>query len=74
MIDSSSKSLKVGLLHNANHFPLIPLAHLVNPKDFSYVKMVLQLLKYEKFAWEFIDDFKIVAFLVDLQGGFTKFS
>ena len=29
--------------------------------------------KYEEFNWELIGHFKMVAFLMGLQGGFTKF-
>ena len=30
-------------------------------------------MKYDQFSWQVIGDFKMVAFLMGLQGGFTKF-
>lgn len=73
-IDSSSKSLKAVLLYNGNQFPSIPLAHSAYLKEeYHNVKRLLKLLKYEQHGWEVIGDFKMVAFLMGLQGGFTKF-
>ncbi|CAG9576915.1 unnamed protein product [Danaus chrysippus] len=66
-IDSSTKSLKAVLLHNGNKFPSLPLAHSAMLKEnYESVKMVLQTLKYEEYAWPVIGDFKMVGFLVDV--------
>jgi len=35
--------------------------------------LVLGLIEYKKYQWEVIGDFKIVAYLMGLQGGYTKF-
>ena len=71
-IDSSSRSLKAVLLHNTNQFPSIPLAHSVVMKEnYQNVKALLDALNYAQ--WDVIGDFKMVAFLMGLQGGFTKF-
>lgn len=73
-IDSSTRSLKAVLLHNGNKFPSLPLAHSVMLKEnYESVKMVLQVLKYEQYAWPVIGDFKMVGFLVGMQGGYTKY-
>ena len=73
-IDSSSRSLKAVLLHNTNKCPSIPLAHSVHMKEkYQNIKILLSALKYDQYKWEVIGDFKMVAFLVGLQGGFTKF-
>jgi len=73
-IDSSSRSLKAVLLHNGNQYPSIPLAHSVHMKeDYNNVKIMLHSLKYTQYQWEVIGNFKMVAFLMGLQGGFTKF-
>lgn len=73
-IDSSCKSLKAVLLHNGNRYPSLPLAHSVSLKEnYDNVKKVLNALKYEQYGWEVIGDFKIVTFLMGLQGGYTKF-
>ena len=37
------------------------------------VKILLYAFNYEKYSWEIIGDFKMVTFLMNLQGGFTKF-
>ncbi|GBP35906.1 hypothetical protein EVAR_23155_1 [Eumeta japonica] len=35
--------------------------------------MVLQTLKYEEYAWQVIGDFKMVGFLLGMQGGYAKY-
>ena len=73
-IDSSSKSLKAVLLHNTNKCPSILLAHLVQMKEnYENVKMLLSALRYDQYNWEVIGDFNLVAFLMGLLQGFTKF-
>jgi len=37
------------------------------------VKRLLHELKYDEYSWEVIEDFKMVAFLMSLQGGLNKF-
>ena len=34
---------------------------------------MLNVLKYDQYNWEVIGDFKILAFLMGMQGGFTKY-
>ncbi|KAL6470805.1 hypothetical protein MHYP_G00219240 [Metynnis hypsauchen] len=70
-IDSSCKSLKAVLLHNGNKYPSLPVAHL--KEEYTSVKMLLGALKYDEYGWEVIGDFKMVSFLMGLQGGFTKY-
>src|SRR5271157_3671570 len=73
-IDSSSRSLKAVLLHNGNQYPSLLVAHSVHLKeDYTSAKMLLSALKYNDHGWEVIGDFKMVSFLMGLQGGFTKF-
>ena len=73
-IYSSSKSLKAVLLHNTNKCPSIPLAYSVQMKEnYENVKMLLSALRYDQYNWEVIGDFKMVAFLMGVQQGFTKF-
>ena len=73
-IDSSCRSLKAVLLHNGNKYPSLPLAHSVHMKEeYSSIKALLDALKYDDYGWEVIGDFKMVAYLMGLQGGFTKF-
>ena len=73
-IDSSSRSLKAVLLHNGNKYPSLPLAHSVHLKeDYNSVKTLLAALKFDEYGWDVIGDFKMVSFLMGLQGGWTKF-
>ena len=73
-IISSSRSLK-GVLHqNANRYLSIPLAHLMHlEENYTNVKTLLIALKCDQFNWQVVRDFRMTAFLVGLQGGFTKF-
>ena len=72
-IDSSNRRLKAVLLHNGNDCPSIPIAHSVHLKeDYTNVQHLLQMVKYEEHQWDVIGDFKMIAFLVGLQGGYTK--
>ena len=72
-IDSSSRSLKAVLLHNGNIYPSIPVAHSVQLKeDYENVKTLLQMINYQQYQWEVCGDFKMLAFLMGLQGGYTK--
>ena len=72
--DSSSKSLKAVLLHNGNKLPFIPLAHSAHLKrDYSSINLLIEALKYDQYGWEVIGDFKMIALLTGLQGGFIKF-
>ena len=34
---------------------------------------MLKVLKYDQYNWEVIGDFKMIAFLMGMQGGFTKY-
>ena len=73
-IDSSSRNLKAVLLHNTNQCPSIPLAHSVVMKEnYQNLKALLDALNYAQYEWDVIGDFKMVAFLMGLQGGFSKF-
>ena len=74
-IDSQSESLTAMLLHNGNNYPSLPMAHSVHLKeDYTSIKMLLSALKFDDYGWEVIGDFKMVSFLMGLQGGFTKFT
>ena len=49
-------------------------AHSAHRKEeYQNIKILLSALKYDQFNWEVIGDFKMVAVLMGLQGGFTKF-
>lgn len=74
-IDSSVRSMKAVLLHNGNKHPSIPVAHSVNKtENYENVKFLLEQIDYTTFKWNICGDLKMIAFLLGLQGGYTKFS
>jgi len=73
-IDSSEVSLKVVLLHNGNRFPSVPSAYAANMKEsYESMKLLLGKIKYDKFKWMLCVDFKVVALLLGMQLGYTKY-
>jgi len=73
-IDLSNVSFKVVLLHNGNRFPSVPLAHAANVKK-SYGSMMLLLgkIKYDEFKWKLCGDLNVVALLLRMELGHTKY-
>ena len=73
-IDSSKVSLKLVLLHNGNKFPSIPLAHAANmTESYESMKLLLGTIKYDEFKWKLRGDLKVVALLIGMQLGHTKY-
>jgi len=61
------------LLHNGNQHPSIPVGHSVHLKeDYENVKTLLQKIKYDDYKWDVCGDFKMLGFLLGLQGGCTS--
>ena len=74
-IDSSKTSLKAVLLHNGNVLPSIPVGHAIHMKEtYESMKELLSCIKYEQHQWHLSGDLKVVALLLGLQGGYTKYS
>jgi hypothetical protein len=72
--DSSNVGLKVVLLHNGNKFPSVPLAHAANMKEsYESIKLLLGKIKYDEFKWKLCGDLTVVALLLGMQPGHTKF-
>ena len=72
-IDSSKQSFKAVLLHNSNVYSSIPIAHSAGMKeDRESVKILLELIGYNNHNWDVCGDFKMIAFLLGMQGGDTK--
>jgi len=70
-IDSSKVSF---LLHNRNKFPSVPLAHAANMKEnYESMKLLMGKIKYDEFKWKLCGDLKVVALLVGMQLGYTKY-
>jgi len=74
LIDSSKVRLKVILLHYGNRFPSVPLAHAVNMKEiYESMKLLLGKIKFDEFKWKLCGDLKVVALLLGMQLGYTKY-
>ena len=73
-IDSSKVSLKVILIHHGNRFPSVPLAHAANMKEsYESTKLLLGKIKYDEFKLKWCADLKVVALLLGMQLGYTKY-
>ena len=74
-IDGSKYSLKAVLLHVGNQMKSIPIAHAVNLKEsYETMETLLRCIKYQEHKWKICGDLKVVALLLGMQLGFTKFS
>jgi hypothetical protein len=73
-IDSSKSSLKAVLFHNGNTLPSIPVGHSVHNKEpYENMKILMQAINYDTFKWQICGDLKVIALLLGLQQGFTKY-
>lgn len=73
-IDSSKTSLKAVLLHNGNALPSIPVGYAVHMKEtYDNMKQLLRCIKYDQHHWQLCGDLKVIALLMGLQGGYTKY-
>lgn len=73
-IDSSKLSLKAVLLHNGNKLPSIPIAHAVHMKEnYSNMNLLLDSIQYKKYEWPICGDLKVIAILLGMQQGYTKY-
>ena len=73
-IDSSKMNTKEVLLHNRNRFPSVPLAHAANTKEsYESTKLRLGKIKYDEFKCKLCGDLKVVALLLGMQLGYTKY-
>jgi hypothetical protein len=67
-------SLKVVLLHNGKKFPYVPLVHAASMKEsYESMKLLLGKIKYDEFNWKLWGDLKVVALLLGMELGYTKY-
>jgi hypothetical protein len=60
--------------HNGNGFPSVPLAHAANIKDsYGSLELLLGNIKCDEFKWKLCGDLKVVALLLGMQLGYTKY-
>jgi hypothetical protein len=73
-VDSLKHSLKAVLPHNGNKHPSIPIAYAVHRKEtYENIKNLLDKINYNKHCWNVCGDLKIIAILLGMQLGYTKY-
>lgn len=73
-IDGSKTSIKAVLLHIGNVKPSTPVAFAVQMKEeFDTMKRILDLIQYDRYQFLIVADFKVIALLMGLQSGYTKY-
>jgi len=72
-IDSSKVSLKV-VYSTTGRFPSVPSAHAANIKEsYESMKLLLRKIKYDEFKWNLCGDLMVLALLLGMQLGNTKY-
>ena len=73
-LDCSVRSMKAVLLHIGNKVPSVPAAQSVKLKErYLDMKHLLEVLHYDLHQWKLCGDLKMIAILLGLQAGYTKF-
>lgn len=73
-LDASKSSLKAVLLHIGNEKPSIPVGHSVRLKEtYDNLRYLLKCIKYDQHKWHICADFKVIAILTGLKGGYPKY-
>jgi hypothetical protein len=73
-IDGSKYSLKAALVHNGNALPSLPVAYSAQlSESYDSVRLLLDFFKYSKYNWSLCGDLKVVALLLEMQLGNTKY-
>ena len=73
-IDASKRSLKAVLLSNGNKLASIPIGHSVHMTEtYDNMKLLLRSIKYEDHDWLICGDLKVIAIILGMQGGYTKY-
>ena len=73
-IGSSKLSLKAVLLQNGNRLPSVPIGHAVHMKEtYINMKVLLNSINYNEHKWKICGDLKVIAILLGMQLGYTKY-
>ena len=76
-IDSSKLSLKAILLHTGNRLPSVPIGHADHTKEtYINMKVLLNSINYNNQSvsqWKICRDLKVIAILLGMQLGYTKY-
>jgi hypothetical protein len=74
-IDVSKAIFKAALLHNGNKLPSTTVAFAPGTKEaYETMNSILVEVDYKKYQWEVCSDLKVIAVLLGLQAGYTKYS
>lgn len=72
--DSFKLSLKAVLVHNGNKYPSVPIAHAVHMKEsYENMRVLLDHIRYNEYGWAICGDLKVIALLLGMQLGYTKY-
>lgn len=73
-IDGGKNSIKAVLLHNGNVKPSIPVAFAIGLKEeYQTMRKIRNLIGYQNFNFQIVADLKVIAILMGLQSGYTKY-
>ncbi|KAL6464577.1 hypothetical protein MHYP_G00268940 [Metynnis hypsauchen] len=73
-IDSSMLSLKAVLLHNGNVYLSVPVGYAAHMKEtYENMELLRNHIQYSRYNWNICGDLKVVALLLGLQLGYTKY-
>jgi len=73
-IGPSKVCWKVVLLHNGKRYPSVALVHATKKKgSYESLKRLLGKIKYDEFKWKLCGDLKVVALLLGMLIGYTKY-
>ena len=73
-IDLLKRSLKAVMLHNKNILPSIPVGYAVYTKEtYDNIKQLLRYTNCHQHHWQLCGDLKVVALVMNLQLGYTKY-
>jgi len=73
-IDSSKTSLKAVLLHNGNRYASVPVGYSAHLKEtYETMALLFDKIRYRECNWRICGDLKVIAILMGMQTGYTKY-
>jgi len=72
-IDLSKSSLKAALMYKNNLLPTLPIAYANVKEDWSSIRKILELIKYNACTWLVMCDFKVLDLIMGLKCGYSKY-
>jgi hypothetical protein len=66
--------LKAVLLHNGSEYPSVPVFYSDTFREsYEVIEKVLNLINYNQYNWAICGDLKIIAIMLGLKGGYSKY-